>query len=205
MKKNPMLKLMLQAVLFWAVIVFSFSLLLGCGSSKKHKEKESYENTVKTEIDSSSSSSVKTDDKVKEENKVSEELSEEVLDVELKDGEELEITNYDSQGNKTGSTKYSGSGKAKKSKSNKKTESNFKKEAESKTESKGKKDFSGRSHAEKSGDKLIVDNQQKGFSFCTYLFWIILLIIVAIALWYLNKRFKWVFWLSNLFTKFFGM
>ena len=204
MKKNPMLKLMLQTVLFWAVIVFSFSLLLGCGSSKKHKEKESYENTVKTQIDSSSSSSVKTDDKVKEENKVSEELSEEVLDVELKDGEELEITNYDSQGNKTGSTKYSGSGKAKKSKSNKKTESNFKKEAESKTELKGKKDFSGRSHAEKSGDKLIVDKQQNGFSFCTYLFWIILLIVV-IALWYLNKRFKWVFWLSNLFTKFFGM
>ena len=179
-------------------------MFVGCGSSKKHKEKESYENTVKTEIDSSSSSSVKTDDKVNEESKVSEESSEEVLDVEVKAGEELEITNYDSKGNKTGSTKYSGSGKAKKSKSNKKTESNFKKEAESKTESKGKKDFSGRSHAEKSGDKLIVDKQQKGFSFCTYLFWIILL-IVAIALWYLNKRFKWVFWLSNLFTKFFGM
>ena len=194
----------LAALLFIFLIVFFSGMFVGCGSSKKHKEKESYENTVKTEIDSSSSSSVKTDDKVKEENKVSEELSEEVLDVELKDGEELEITNYDSQGNKTGSTKYSGSGKAIKSKSNKKTESNFKKEAESKTESKGKKDFSGRSHAEKSGDKLIVDKQQKGFSFCSYLFWIILL-IVAIALWYLNKRFKWVFWLSNLFTKFFGM
>ena len=194
----------LAALLFIFLIVFFSGMFVGCGSSKKHKEKESYENTVKTEIDSSSSISIKTDDKVKEENKVSEELSEEVLDVEVKDGEELEITNYDSKGNKTGSTKYSGSGKAKKSKSNKKTESNFKKEAESKTESKGKKDFSGRSHAEKSGDKLIVDKQQKGFSFCTYLFWIILL-IVAIALWYLNKRFKWVFWLSNLFTKFFGM
>ena len=194
----------LAALLFIFLIVFFSGMFVGCGSSKKHKEKESYENTVKTEIDSSSSISIKTDDKVSEENKVSEELSEEVLDVELKDGEELEITNYDSKGNKTGSTKYSGSGKAKKSKSNKKTESNFKKEAESKTESKGKKDFSGRSHAEKSGDKLIVDKQQKGFSFCTYLFWIILL-IVAIALWYLNKRFKWVFWLSNLFTKFFGM
>lgn len=192
------------AALFIFLMIFFSGMFISCGSSKKHKEKESYENTVKTEIDSSSSSSVKTDDKVKEENKVSEELSEEILDVELKDGEELEITNYDSQGNKTGSTKYSGSGKAKKSKSNKKTESNFKKEAESKTESKGKKDFSGRSYAEKSGDKLIVDKQQKGFSFCTYLFWIILL-IVAIALWYLNKRFKWVFWLSNLFTKFFGM
>lgn len=194
----------LAALLFIFLMVFFSGMFVGCGSSKKHKEKESYENTVKTEIDSSSSISIKTDDKVKEENKVSEELSEEVLDVEVKDGEELEITNYDSKGNKTGSTKYSGSGKAKKSKSNKKTESNFKKEAESKTESKGKKDFSGRSHAEKSGDKLIVDKQQKGFSFCTYLFWIILL-IVAIALWYLNKRFKWVFWLSNLFTKFFGM
>mgnify|MGYP006378024099 FL=1 len=194
----------LAALLFIFLMIFFSGMFVGCGSSKKHKEKESYENTVKTEIDSSSSSYVKTDDKVKEENKVSEELSEEVLDVELKDGEELEITNYDSKGNKTGSTKYSGSGKAKKSKSNKKTESNFKKEAESKTESKGKKDFSGRSHAEKSGDKLIVDKQQKGFSFCTYLFWIILL-IVAIALWYLNKRFKWVFWLSNLFTKFFGI
>lgn len=194
----------LSALLFIFLMIFFSGMFVGCGSSKKHKEKESYENTVKTEIDSSSSSFVKTDDKVKEENKVSEELSEEVLDVEVKDGEELEITNYDSQGNKTGSTKYSGSGKAKKSKSNKKTESNFKKEAASKTESKGKKDYSGRSHAEQSGDKLIVDKQQKGFSFCTYLFWIIIL-IVAIALWYLNKRFKWVFWLSNLFTKFFGM
>jgi uncharacterized membrane protein len=195
----------LAALLFIFLMIFFSGMFVGCGSSKKHKEKESYENTVKKEIDSSSSSSVKTDDKVKEENKVSEELSEEVLDVEVKDGEELEISNYDSQGNKTGSTKYSGSGKAKKSKSNKKTESNFKKEAESKTESKGKKDFSGRSHAEQSGDKLIVDKQQKGSSFCTYLFWIILLIVVAIALWYLNKRFKWFFWLSNLFTKFFGM
>ena len=194
----------LAALLFIFLMVFFSGMFVGCGSSKKHKEKESYENTVKTEIDSSSSISIKTDDKVKEENKVSEELSEEVLDVEVKDGEELEITNYDSKGNKTGSTKYSGSGKAIKSKSNKKTESNFKKEAESKTESKGKKDFSGRTHAKKSGDKLIVDKQQKGFSFCTYLFWISLL-IVAIALRYLNKRFKWVFWLSNLFTKFFGI
>ena len=83
----------LSALLFIFLMIFFSGMFVGCGSSKKHKEKESYENTVKTEIDSSSSSSVKTDDKVKEENKVSEELSEEVLDVELKDGEELEITN----------------------------------------------------------------------------------------------------------------
>lgn len=194
----------LAALLFIFLMVFFSGMFVGCGSSKKHKEKESFENKQTTEVTTSESISTKSDDKLKQESKVSEETNEECIEVELKDGEELEITNFDSQGNKTGSTKYSGSGKAKKSKSNKKTESNFKKEAESKTESKGKKDFSGRSHAEQSGDKLTVDKQQKGFSFCTYLFWIILL-IVAIALWYLNKRFKWVFWLSNLFTKFFGM
>lgn len=194
----------LAALLFIFLMVFFSGMFVGCGSSKKHKEKESFDNKQKTEITTSESISTKTDDKLKQESKVSEETNEECIEVELKDGEELEITNFDSQGNKTGSQKFSGSGKAKKSKSNKKTESNFKKEAESKAEFKGEKDFSGRSYAEQSGDKLILDKQQKGFSFCTYLFWIILL-IVAIALWYLNKRFKWLFWLSNLFTKYFGM
>ena len=52
--------------LFIFLMIFFSGMFISCGSSKKHKEKESYENTVKTEIDSSSSSSVKTDDKVKE-------------------------------------------------------------------------------------------------------------------------------------------
>ena len=194
----------LAALLFIFLMVFFSGMFVSCGSSKKHKEKESFDNKQKTEITTSESISSKTDDKSKQESKVSEETNEECIEVELKDGEELEITNFDSQGNKTGSQKFSGSGKAKKSKSNKKTEANFKKEAESKAEFKGEKDFSGRSYAEKSGDKLILDKQQKGFSFCTYLFWIILLLLIVI-LWYLNKRFKWLFWLSNLFTKYFGM
>ena len=195
---------MLQTVLFWAVIVFSFSLLLGCGSSKKHKEKESYENTVKTEIDSSSSSSVKTDDKVKEENKVSEELSEEVLDVELKDGEELEITNYDSKGNKTGSTKYSGSGVAKKTTGTKKTQTSAIKETNTKTDSSAQLASSTRTYASEASKKAIVKVDKKGFSFCVYLFWIGL-VIIALVLWYLNKRFSWVFKLTNLFKKQFGI
>ena len=186
----------LAALLFIFLMVFFSGMFVSCGSSKKHKEKESFDNKQKTEITTSESISSKTDDKSKQESKVSEETNEECIEVELKDGEELEITNFDSQGNKTGSQKFSGSGKAKKSKSNKKTESNFKKESESKAEFKGEKDFSGRSYAEKSGDKLILDKQQKGFSFCTYLFWIILLLLIVI-LWYLNKRFKWLFWLSN--------
>lgn len=192
------------ALLFIFLMVFFSGMFVGCGSSKKHKEKESFDNKQKTEVTTSESNSTKTDDKLKQESKVSEETNEECIEVELKDGEELEITNFDSQGNKTGSQKFSVSGKAKKSKSNKKTESNFKKEAESKAEFKGEKDFSGRSYAEQSGNKLILDKQQKGFSFCTYLFWIILLLLIVI-LWYLNKRFKWFFWLSNLFTKYFGM
>ena len=194
----------LAALLFIFLMVFFSGMFVGCGSSKKHKEKESFENKQKTEITTSESISSKTDDKSKQESKVSEETNEECIEVELKDGEELEITNFDSQGNKTGSQKFSGSGKAKKSKSNKKTEANFKKEAESKAEFKGEKDFSGRSYAEKSGDKLILDKQQKGFSFCTYLFWIILLLLIVI-LCYLNKRFKLFFWLSNLFSLFFCM
>lgn len=194
----------LAALLFIFLMVFFSGMFVGCGSSKKHKEKESFDNKQKTEITTSESISSKTDDKLKQETKVSEETNEECIEVELKDGEELEITNFDSQGNKTGSQKFSGSGKAKKSKSNKKTESNFKKEAESKAEFKDEKDFSGRSYAEQSGDKLILDKQKKGSSFCTYLFWIILLLLIVI-LWYLNKRFKWLFWLSNLFTKYFGM
>lgn len=192
------------AALFIFLMIFFSGMFISCGSSKKHKEKESYENTQKSKIDSSAKSAIKTEEKVNEENKVSEESSEEVFDVEVKDGEELEITNYDSKGNKTGSTKYSGSGKAKKSKANKKIDSNFKKETNSKTDASSQSDLSKRTDASQKGKKVTVDTENKGLFFCSYLFWIILL-IVAIALWYLNKRFKWVFWLSNLFTKFFGM
>ena len=114
----------LAALLFFFLMVFFSGMFVGCGSSKKHKEKESFENKQTTEGTTSESISTKSDDKLKQESKVSEETNEECIEVELKDGEELEITNFDSQGNKTGSTKYSGSGKAKKSKSNKKTKDN---------------------------------------------------------------------------------
>ena len=194
----------LAAALFIFLMIFFSGMFVGCGSSKKHKEKESYESSISIKKDSSVTSNLSTDENVKEESKVSEELSEECLEVDVKDGEELEITNFDANGNKTGSTKYSGSGKAKKSKSNKKTETKREKESHSKTDASSQLDSSTRTDASTASEKVMVDKDKKGFSFCTYLFWIILLII-AVLLWYLNKRFKWLFWLSNLFTKYFGM
>lgn len=194
----------LAAALFIFLMIFFSGMFVGCGSSKKHKEKESYESSVSVKKDTSVKSNLSTEEKVKEESKISEETSEECLEVEVKDGEELEITNFDANGNKTGSQKFSGSGKAKKSKSNKKSESNIEKESHSKTDASSQLDSSTRTNASTASKKAIVDKDKKGFSFCTWLFWIILLLI-AVLLWYLNKRFKLLFWLSNLFTKYFGM
>ena len=185
-------------------MVFFSGMFVGCGSSKKHKEKESYESSISIKKDTSAKTSLSTEEKVKEEFKVSEETSEECLEVDLKDGEELEITNFDANGNKIGSQKFSGSGKAKKSKSNKKTETKTEKESHSKTDASSQLDLSSRTNASTASKKVIVDKDKKGISFCAWLFWIILLLI-AILLWYLNKRFKLLFWLSNLFTKYFGM
>jgi Flp pilus assembly protein TadB len=194
----------LAAALFIFLMMFFSVMFVACGSSKKNIEKESNESAITIKKDTSVKTNVATEEKVNEASKVSEEVSEETLEVEVKAGEELEITNFDANGNKTGSTKYTGSGKAKKSKSNKKTESNIEKESLSKTEASSQLESSSRTHATKALKKVKVEKDKKGFSFCTYLFWIILLIIVVV-LWYLNKRFKWLFWLSNLFTNFFGI
>lgn len=200
MKKNPMFKLMIQTFLFWLFVAFIFNLFISCGSTKKHKEKEITESSVATKTDVSQDVKIKTEDKSKEQTKVSEEATDECLEVKVKDGEELEITNFDANGNKTGSTKFSGSGVAKKSKGSKKTETNTIKETNIKTDVSAQLDVSTRTDASKASKKATVKVDKKGFSFCAYLFCIVLVIIV-LTLWYLNKRFKWVFKLINLFNK----
>jgi hypothetical protein len=179
------------ALLFIFLMMFFSVMFVACGSSKKHIEKESNQTAITIKKDTSVKTKVATQEKVNEASKVSEEVSEEILEVDVKAGEELEITTFDASGNKTGSTKYSGSGKAKKSKSNKKTETNIQKESHSKTEASSQLQSSTRTQATKASKKVLVDKEKKGISFCTYLFWFILLII-GFLLWYLNKRFKWI-------------
>ena len=188
------------AVMFLFLMLFFSVMFVGCSASKKHKEEEKTKVEVSTKVDSSSTVSVKSEEKVTEENKTVESVKEKTLEIEVKNGEELEVTNYDAKGNKTGSTTYKGSGKAKETISDKKTESKQTKESQLKTDSKSKTDLSKRAYAKAKGKKLVSEKENKGFSFFDYLFWIILLIVLSI-LYYLNKRFKWIGsiinWLNN--------
>lgn len=204
MKKNPMFKLFAQAILYWLFVAFVISLFISCGSTQKHKEKESSEKSSATTTAISESLSIKVLDQTKQETKVLEEAAEESLEIEVKDGQELEITNFDAHGNKTGSTKYSGSGVAKKTTGTKKTQTSAIKETNTKTDSSAQLASSTRTYASEASKKAIVKVDKKGFSFCVYLFWIGL-VIIALVLWYLNKRFSWVFKLTNLFKKQFGI
>lgn len=202
--KNQLLRKGIATILLVFLIAFFSTMFVSCGSMKKHKEKEKTEQIATTNLDSSSV--LKSKNSTKENQEVTNNTDTRIdeLEVDVKNGDSLEITSYDKNGNVKESWKFKGSGSAKKKSTSKKETHNSKKEIKSKTELTKKKIFQGRTYAKKASLKKAKEKENKGSVFCTYLFWIILIIIIVI-LWYLNKRFKWLFWLSNVFSKFFGM
>jgi hypothetical protein len=191
-----------KAVAFILLVgmILLFFMFLSCASSKKHKEKSKIETTIDTKKDSVSTTTIDATTKTTEQNKVNEQFAEECLAVEVAEGEELEIINFDANGIKTGSTKYKGSGKLKKSKVNKTTETSNEKETVSNSNTNSKTELLERIKQSKQEKSTVVDKETKGLSLWIYLYWIIF-IILAIALWYLNKRFNVIGWLIDIFKK----
>ena len=120
MKKHIMFGIKFIAVLFLLSILF-FP-LASCSSLKKSTQKSTTEVKSEIKIDSSVTENKVEETKIIEETKATEKVVEETNEIEVSDGQELEVTNYDANGNKTGSTKYKGSGKSKKTTSTKNTD-----------------------------------------------------------------------------------
>jgi hypothetical protein len=187
-------------ILLLGLILLFSGMFLSCASSKKHKEKSKIETTIDTKKDSVSTTTIDATTKTTEQNKVNEQFAEECLAVEVAEGEELEIINFDANGNKTGSTKYKGSGKLKKSKVNKTTATSNDKETVATTNTNSKTELLERIKQSKQEKSTVVDKETKGLSLWIYFYWIIF-IIIAIALLYLNKRFNVIGWLIDLIKK----
>lgn len=189
------------ALLLFLFLILLFSgMFLSCASSKKHKQKTKTETTTETKKDSIVTTVVDATVKETEQSKTTEQSIEECSEVVVTDGEELEITNFDANGNKTGSTKYKGSGSFKKSKANKNKEISNQKESVSTTNTNSKTELLEHIKQSKKEKEVVVNKETKGLSFWTYFYWILFLII-AIALWYINKRFNLIGWLIDLIKK----
>lgn len=180
------------AILVLLLLFFLFFLpFVGCSSTKKNKQKESFNLEKKTESDSSGTKAVITDEKKSEEaaKKVSEEKK--VFDVKVKDGKEVSIKEFDQNGNLKGETVIKGDGEVKTSSEKKDTEETSKKDTSKTTESNENSNVNKKEDLDSSGTKLDLQLEKKGFSFGDYIFWFVL-IIAIIILAYLNNRFKWI-------------
>lgn len=180
------------AILVLLLLFFLFFLpFVGCSSTKKNKQKESFNLEKKTESDSSGTKAVITDEKKSEEaaKKVSEEKK--VFDVKVKDGKEVSIKEFDQNGNLKGETVIKGDGEVKTSSEKKDTEETSKKDTSKTTESNENSNVNKKEDLDSSGTKLDLQLEKKGFSFGDYIFCFVL-IIAIIILAYLNNRFKWI-------------
>ncbi|AGN89419.1 hypothetical protein [Flavobacterium psychrophilum] len=172
--------LLLAAFLFLLVIPFT-----GCSSMKKHKEKESVKVDLNKESDSSAFVKTKIEELKKEQAKETEESCEEATEIQVKDGDSLEVTNYDSSGKKTGSKKYKGSGSIKNTLSKKKNEKLLNINTKTKIDSKSKTEISKCTNSKIEASRVSVNKEKKGFSFWSYL-WLLIIVVLL----YLNKRFR---------------
>lgn len=164
-------------------------IITSCSSTKKQKDIDKTKTEKSTKVDSSASSIKKI-----EENKTSEVNSEvnsveETNKIDLKNGESITITEFDAKGNIKSKKKYEGSGSIENKKSAKKETSKQISNTKTKAVDKSKLDYSKRTDASTKAIKKAVTIKKKGLSFFDYLFWIIL-VIIAIIIYYLNKRFK---------------
>ncbi len=188
MKKHIMIGIKVILILFLLSVLF-FP-LASCSSLKKSKQTSTTEIKTETSLDSSSVENKVEEIKTSEETKQSEQTVETTEEIEVANGQELEVTSYDSKGNVTGSKKYKGSGKSKSTTKNKKTDSKSKKESQSKTDLKLETDLSKHTNAKSKVSKANLNKQRNGSIFSSWLFWLIVAIVIGIL--YLNKRFKWL-------------
>lgn len=170
----------------------------GAVALKKNVEKSS---------DSLGTTSKNSLDKSKEKSISNEAAVIQSYEAKVQDGKEVSVEEYDKDGNLIKKTVFKGDGEVKTStgstiKNETKTKETEQKNTESTSSEVNKNESikvdsvaSGNVKKKESGSDfkrstdLVVE--RKGFSFLDYAFWIILVIVVVI-LFYLNKRFKWV-------------
>lgn len=168
------------------LVILLLTSIIGCRSVKKTSSSSTLKSTVTKSVDSLSISELKTKEKSTEQIKLNEQSFDESLQIDLKNGDSLEIINYDGQGKVLNSKKYKGSGTVHHNKTNKNTEKTTITEKEGKTDSKSKVGLSKYSGTTTSASTASSFKEKKGFSFWSYLFFIIIILIIL----YLNYRFK---------------
>ena len=197
MKTNPMLKLSIQSILYWVIVVAFFNLFTSCAVSKnKQKEKEEIKVEVKSDIKeetkSESTNETKTENQVKSENT----YSENSVTYEGEKGDSLTVIEENLATGEKKKTTFIGSGKFQKgNKTSEQKKSGVHSETKKdKTNTTNKKEGQ-HSASFNSNSKKVVVHKKTTFSW----WWLLLLLI---PFFYLNKRFKWIIRLTNYVTKF---
>lgn len=166
-------------------------ILFNCGSKKKIVNTTKSELDLKVSIDSTLVKSSITQEKTKDVS-VSEEIEkEESFEYEGEKGDSLKIIKKGSNGKIISETIYTGKGKiTKTSKSKKKNESLENSKSNSELNS-SKLDLKKDIHQTKKDKSKEAEITRSGFSFTTLL-WILLILGVVAAIYYLNKRFGFI-------------
>ncbi|MQP63364.1 hypothetical protein GFJ99_11725 [Flavobacterium sp. LMO6] len=197
MKTNPMLKLSIQSILYWIIVVAFFNLFTSCAVSKnKQKEKEEIKVEVKSDIKEEtkyeSTNETKTENQVKSENT----SSENSVTYEGEKGDSLTVIEENLTTGEKKKTTFIGSGKFQRgNKTSEQKKSGVHLESKKdKTNTTNKKEYQ-HSASFNSNSKKVVVHKKTTFSW----WWLLLLLI---PFFYLNKRFKWIIKLTNYVTKF---
>ena len=185
------LKSVFKILILLLAIAMSCLFLSSCSSTKKLKQKESYQIDNKKESDSAGTSTVKVEEKKTGENKKTEVDECQSYEAEVADGKKVSVKEYDGAGNLKKETVFEGDGKVKASSGKKETVETTKVDESKVSNSKATTSVKKKEAEKAAGKKLDLNLEKKGFSFGDYIFWF-LLIIAIIILVYLNNRFKWI-------------
>lgn len=198
--KNPMVSFTLKYICAWIIVVVLLNAVLGCSSKKKALEQTKTE--IKTESSVDSSGTTKTKSELQQEAKTTAKQVEKSKEVEYEgaQGDSLTVTEKDGKGNVLRETTYKGRGKLKTKDSEKTADNSSSETKASKTESEVKADVKKKdsSNKKEAAKKLAV--QKKGIDFMFWV-WLSLAVILAIAVLYLNNRFKWLERVTTFFKK----
>lgn len=183
-------------------ILAMFLLFVSCGATK-HKETKKEETKIELSENDKSKNENSKDTISKKEVDHNKELTSKTKAVvyEGKKGDSLIVTEENLVTGEKKKTTYHGSGKLSETTKDEASKENIKSSEENtgKSISKSENENNSKFKASGSSSETIKD---KKTSYCWL--WLIILLIVAALVWYLNKRFKWLFWLSNYVTGIFN-
>lgn len=202
MKNNPMLKLGYQYIFYWSIIVILINLFASCASSK-HKETKKEEVKIELSENDKSKNETTTDTLSKKEVDVNKENTSKTNQTiyEGKKGDSLTVIEENLTTGEKMKTTYVGSGKLLNSTKTEHTTESVKEKIEDSSSSKIISESENNLNLKASAAASESSKNKESNSY--YWIWIILLII-GVLLWYLNKRFKWIFKLKNYVTTLFN-